>query len=332
MNKICEGCGIELQSDNALLEGYTIDMNNSLCERCFRLKNYGEYVTTTRSNADYINILKSINKTNGLVLYCVDILFIDKDINEIYDIIKNDTILVINKRDILPRSVNDENIIDYIKNINSNFVDIVVISTKNNYHLDLLYSKIFEHKRGTDVYVAGHTNVGKSSLINAFIKNYSDTNQELTVSLFPSTTLNKINIDINKTLTLIDTPGLVDGFNIINYIDYSQIKRITPHKEIKPKTFQLPRNSSIIIDDIVRIDYLDGDKNSFTFYMSNNLKIKKISMSKPNLHNLAIVNVDTKYNEDIVINGLGFIKVVAPAKVSIYINQNIEVFTRPSLI
>ena len=41
MNKKCLGCGVELQDENMLLDGYTVNLENDLCKRCFRLKNYG---------------------------------------------------------------------------------------------------------------------------------------------------------------------------------------------------------------------------------------------------------------------------------------------------
>ena len=39
-----------------------------------------------------------------------------------------------------------------------------------------------------------------------------------------------------------------------------------------------------------------------------------------------------KYDEDIVINGLGFIKVVNKGTVDLYIDKNVDTFTRKSLI
>jgi len=38
----CAGCGILLQNDDALKEGYTKNLDNKFCERCFRIKNYKE--------------------------------------------------------------------------------------------------------------------------------------------------------------------------------------------------------------------------------------------------------------------------------------------------
>ena len=43
--KKCLGCGILLQDENILQEGYTTSLENDICQRCFRMKNYGEYQT-----------------------------------------------------------------------------------------------------------------------------------------------------------------------------------------------------------------------------------------------------------------------------------------------
>ena len=56
--KHCQGCGVLLQDENVLQEGYTTSLENDICQRCFRLKNYGEYQMVTKSNEDYMNILK----------------------------------------------------------------------------------------------------------------------------------------------------------------------------------------------------------------------------------------------------------------------------------
>ena len=55
-DKYCSGCGIKLQDENVLLDGYTASLDNDLCARCFRLKNYGEYKVSNKSNDEYINI------------------------------------------------------------------------------------------------------------------------------------------------------------------------------------------------------------------------------------------------------------------------------------
>lgn len=333
-NKKCLGCGVILQDQNILQEGYTTSLENDICQRCFRMKNYGEYQVVTKSNDEYIEILKSVGQTKDLVLYITDLLNLEKNIEQVRNIISNKMILVLNKKDVLPKSVKETKLIEYLKSRDVNFEEVIVISANKNYNIDYLLRRIKYYQTSKNVYVVGHTNAGKSSLINKLIRNYSDKVQELTMSPLPSTTLNTVNIEINDYLTLIDTPGLVDSGSILNFIDSKMVSKISPKKEIKPKTYQLRKNQSIIIEDLVRIDYVEGEKNSFTLFVSNDLKVKRLlnSTNKDELKDLNKVTYQVKYDEDLVINGLGFIKIVNKGIIDVYINKDVETFMRKSLI
>jgi len=240
----------------------------------------------------------------------------------------------LNKKDVLPKSVKETKLIKYLESKDVFFEEVIVISANKNYNIDYLLKRIKFYQTSKNVYVVGHTNAGKSSLINKLIKNYSDKTQELTMSPLPSTTLNTLTIEINDYLTLIDTPGLVDSGSILNYIDEDMVKRISPKKEIKPRTYQLRRNQSIIIEDLVRIDYVEGERNSFTLFVSNDLKVRRLLnlFNNNDLKDKNKITYDIKYDEDLVINGLGFVKIVSKGVVDVYIDKEVETFTRKSLI
>lgn len=331
--KYCIGCGVLLQDENVLQEGYTTSMENDICQRCFRMKNYGEYQVVTKSNDEYLEILKTVGQTKDLVLYIADLFNLEKDMNEVRSYLPNKMILVLNKRDVLPKSVKDEKLTEYIKSLGIPFEDIVIISANKNYNIDLLLRKIKFYQTSKNVYVVGHTNAGKSTLINKLIKNYSDQTQELTISPLPSTTLNKIHIVLNEYLTLIDTPGLVDHGNIVNYVEPEILKKINPKKEIKPKTYQIKKGQCLIVQNLVRFDYVEGERNSFTLYLSNDLKVERLNLEKHDrLKELSKTTYEMKYREDLVVNGLGWIKVVDPGTIDVYINKDVETFVRKSLI
>lgn len=332
--KRCKGCGVILQDQNLLQEGYTTNLENDICQRCFRMKNYGEYQVVTKSNDEYLNILKGVGETKDLVLYIADLLNLEENIETIRELIPNKMILVLNKRDVLPKSVKEEKLIKYLENKEINFEEVIVISVNKNLNIDYLLKRIKYYQTSKNVYVVGHTNAGKSSLINKLISNYSSNNQELTMSPLPSTTLNLVKIDINDHLTLIDTPGLVDNGSILNRVDASMVKKISPRKEIKPRTYQLRKNQSIIIEDLIRIDYVEGEKNSFTLFVSNDLKVKRLLnlFNNDELKDKNKFTYEMKYDEDLVINGLGFVKIVNKGIVDVYIDKDIDVYTRRSLI
>ncbi len=331
-DKYCEGCGIKLQDENVSNEGYTMSLDNNLCQRCFRIKNYGDYQVVTKSNEEYLEILKSVGKTKDLVLYIADLLNLEEDITKIREIIPNKMILVLNKKDVFPKSVKDEKIISYFEKMDNPFEKVIVISSEKNYNIDYLLKQIKLYQTTNNVYVVGHTNAGKSTLINKLIKNYSSNQKELTISPLPSTTLNTVKIEINDYLTLIDTPGLLDSGSITNYLDKDMFKKISSKKEIKPRTFQVKKNQSIIIEGILRLDYVSSSRNSFTFYVSDSLKVKRCSFKKDTLRNLNKRSLEVGYNNDLCINGLGFIKMTSKGNVDLYIDSKVTTYIRNNLI
>lgn len=330
--KYCTGCGVKLQNNDENILGYVDDLSKKLCMRCFKLINYGVYQGVNSEIIDYQKIFNKIKKTKSIIIYVVDILNIPNDIDEIIKNLGNKWILVLNKRDLLPLSVKEEKIKKYFNNLNLGYLDIEIISTNKNINMDHLINKIYQYANNQDVYVIGNTNAGKSSLINKIIKNYGDNNYHLTISNIPSTTLDSIRIKINDKLTLVDTPGIVDKNNIINYVDSRMYKKLNSKKEIKPKTFKVQNHESLIIDNILRINYLSYNENSFTFYIPNEIDVKRVSINNDILSNInkKIINIDS--NTDLVINGLGFIKIVNKCRIEVYLDEKITYFTRNNLI
>ncbi len=322
----CIGCGVELQNKDIDNLGYVENLSKSICNRCFRLKNYGEYKKVSLDNKDYLKIINTINN-DSLVIYTTDILSLNLDnINNFKKVL-----LVITKRDIIPEYVKEYKIINYIKERYPNILDIIIISSIKNYNIDYLYNKIKLLYNNKDIYVVGYTNTGKSTLINKLINNYSNDKFNITTSMYPSTTLDKISINIDN-LTLIDTPGLIDESNIINYISKEDLKKILPKKSIKPKTCQIKGNGSILIDNYARIDYETNISNSIVIYTSPNLNIKFNSLSNNKLkHNKEYI-FNIKGNKDVVIPGLCFIKTTKPIKIKIYTLDKVKPYLRDNLI
>lgn len=334
MNKICRGCGALFQSNNPELEGFIKEENkekSTLCERCFKIRNYGEYQKIAKKNDDFFEILKQINETGDLVVLVIDIFNINKDIKEICSYFKNnDVLVVLNKRDVLPLSVKINNLLAYVDRLGINYIDKLIISTAKNYNFDLLMNKINTYKKSKNVYVVGFTNVGKSSMINKIIYNYSDSILDVTTSILPSTTLSNVKVDVNENLTLIDTPGIIDDGSIMNYLEPEKLKKVLPRNEIRTITYQIRSKQSIFIEDLVRIDC--EMSNNLTLYFSNKLDITREFNNSDKLHNLEKHELIVFENQDIVISGLGFIKVTDNGRIIIYTVPNVDVFTRPSLI
>lgn len=326
MNK-CLGCGIILQNENKEELGYTTNYQNNICERCFRLKNYGEYKAVSLTNQDYNKIIRTIPK-NALIVYVVDILSLN-----LSSLPQNkNTILVLTKYDIFPKSTKETKIITKLKEQHPNLLDIIVVSSLKNYNLDTLYNSLVKHSKGQPIYLIGNTNSGKSTLLNKLIHNYSDTLEpNITVSMYPSTTLDKVEIKLNN-LTIIDTPGLIDEGNYVNILSPKELKKITPKKEIKPRSCQVIGKGSMLIDNLARIDYETKNQNSFVIYTAPTISSNFISYTKNTYKDLTLHKYSIQNNQDIVLPGLGFIKFTKPINITIYTPNSIKPYVRNNLI
>ncbi len=329
MNK-CGGCGAILQCQNPNQEGYIQESakNKNLCERCFRIQNYNEYKRVTKVNTEFLENLDQIKQTGDLTLLVLDLFHMNQNILEIAAHCSKNMILVLTKRDLLPLSVSDEKLEQYGQVLGLNPLETFVISATKNKGLDALYEAIQTYQTSKYVYLVGYTNAGKSTLVNHLISHYSDLKQTITTSMLSSTTLANLEIPLQENLVLLDTPGILEEGNICEQVELPVLKRILPKKEIKPITYQVKAKQSIWIENLVR---MDAEDNNFTLYFSNQLKIERtFKIGKET--NLIPHIINVKANEDLVILGLGFIKVGKDEIVTIYTLPNVHVFTRKSLI
>lgn len=333
MSKKCIGCGVELQCVYSYEDGYVNPENYDdvvMCKRCFRLKNYGEYKVTNKSNVYYKSIIKNVFKMDELVLHIVDI-FDMGNMDYIYSKIFCPSILVISKIDVLPKSVNLDKIVSYLKARYPKYKEVVLISSKKNYNMDYLYELIMKYKVTSEVYVLGNTNAGKSSFINKMIKNYTDTKNFIITSCMPSTTLNVISIHINEDLILLDTPGIINEGNITNVLSEEMIHKVTVEDEINPRIYQFKEEGSIIIDNIGRIDVMD--KSNISVYISREVSVDRASFIRNDkFKNFEPITIDVKKNQDLVIEGLCFIKCSDDTKFVLYLPHNVEIYTRDKFI
>lgn len=333
MSKYCIGCGIKLQCDDAYEDGYVnpkmFDVT-AMCRRCFRLKHYGEYKVTNKSNAYYKNIIKDIFNMNELVIHIVD-LFNMGNMDYIYSKVFSKAILVISKIDILPKSVNEDKLIEYFKKKYPRYKDVIAISSDKNYHMDELLEMIMKYKSSKEVYVLGNTNAGKSTFINKMIQNYTGNTNFIVTSCMPATTLNVISIKINDDLTLLDTPGILNEGDIVTHLPEETVKEINIKHEIKPRIYQIKDKTSLILDKIGRINILS--EGNISMYISNNIDIDKANFEN-NLKymDLEPTKIKVKENEDLVIEGLCFIKVSNTTLFEVYMPEGVDIYTRDKFI
>lgn len=333
MIKKCFGCGATMQAVDPEKEGYVKVENyekSRLCERCFRIQNYGEYRVVAKSNEEFIHVLKRINESKDLVVLVVDIFNLSKDIELFSRYLTNDIILVMTKRDLLPKSIRDEKLLAYMDHFDLKAKASLMISSFKNYHMDELLELIYKHKTSNRVYIVGLTNSGKSTMVNKILYNYSNSDEMITTSMLPSTTLQDIEIKIDEELTLIDTPGLLDSGNMTEHVDIPTLKKITPKHEIRPITYQVKVDQTILFEDFMRVDV--HPKNSVTVYVANTVRLERLYKENDKLKDLEHHRLNVDADSDVVVAGLGFLHFQQPCEIDIYVVPRTLVYARKPLI
>lgn len=296
----CKGCGITLQTENKNDVGYTPDIKNELCERCFKLKNYN-VLTNTGVKIDNEKLIEKINKLDVFVFFLTDFINLDNSVIEYYKKIKSKKVMILTKADIIPRNIKYNKLIENIKDLYEIREDIILTSSKKKLNISTITNLCLENK---NVIFVGFTNAGKSSLINSL------TGSDITVSNSQNTTQELIKLNIHG-VTIYDAPGLMDDVNRENI----------PKSSINPRSYQLPSKHYLSINGIK----LNIKENSnFTIYVGNEVEILRRKE-----HENVECNIIVPKNSDVVLKGLGFIKFSNTTLISLSSN---DYEIRPSII
>lgn len=363
----CSGCGVKLQSDEASKPGYVPSASRGreqvICRRCFRIKHYNEASSVAVDRDEFLRLLGGIAHRKGLVVHIADIFdFEGSLISGLQRFVgDNPVLLVVNKIDLLPKAINPNRIVNWLqkqaKDEGLKIVDVVLCSARRNIGFERVIQTIGHFRRGQDVFVVGATNVGKSTLINRLIKDYSDLDAELTTSQYPGTTLDMVHIPLEDGKHIVDTPGIVYDHRLTELVPKPDLAAVLPDKPIKPKVYQLESGQTLFFGALARFDFSRGEPQSFTCYVSNAIDIHRTKRERadtlyaehkgellqpPPKERLDQLPAWTRHNlriprgsqSDVYISGLGWIAVnsQAGAEVDVYAPKGVRVRIRPALI
>lgn len=296
----CVGCGIKLQEKDKNELGYTPNLNNELCERCFKLKNYN-ILTNKGINIDNDKLINKINELNTCVLFLVDFINLDSEVIDAYKKIKSKKILIITKADIIPKNIKYQKLIQNIKNIYDIKEDLILTSSKTKLNIKTITKICLEEK---NICLAGFTNAGKSSLINTLV------GSDITVSKKSNTTQDFIKLNVDG-INIYDAPGFMSNINRENI----------PRSIIRPITYQFPSKHYLLIQDI-KLNILEN--SNFTIYVGNEANIIRRKENE---------NVECKIivpkNSDVIIKGFCFINFKNTCMISLN-TKDYEI--RPSIV
>lgn len=362
----CIGCGVPIQTEDKKALGYApksaLERDIVICQRCFRLKHYNEIQDVSLTDEDFLKMFSLIfEDQKALIVKIVDIFDFNGSWLPNFKQFANNhrVILVGNKVDLLPKSVNHKRLRLWLKErakeMGIDVLDVFLMSAHTKAGVKEVAAAIDQFRQKENVYIVGCTNVGKSTFINRLIQEFGgDTEQLITTSYFPGTTLSFIDLPLDDGKTLFDTPGIINEHQMAHYVDEVDLKVITPKKEIKSRVFQLNAEQTLFFGGLARLDFIAGERTSFVCYVSNELKIHRTKLanadslyekhvgerltppnqeSKKTFPSLKRVEFQIDGEKDIVFSGLGWVTVHAKQiQIAAYVPEGVQVFVRKAII
>jgi ribosome biogenesis GTPase A len=156
---------------------------------------------------------------------------------------------------------------------------------------------------------------------------------------------------------IIDTPGIVYPHRLTELVSKQDLALLMPDKPVKPLVFQLNQQQTVFFGSLVRFDFIQGERQSFTFYVSNAMPVhrtkleradelyaehKGVMLAPPTLEALELLPKLSKHPVripkgkiyDVSISGLGWIKVNSDsgADLAVHVPKGIKVAVRESMI
>lgn len=292
----CHNCGIILQAEDRHAPGY-IDpplLENTtarvlFCNKCFDESRYNFVPRTPKVSDDFLTMIQDAEASDALIVYVVDLFsFENSFVPEISRIIEGlDILIVANKRDLLPLNYDDDLLREYVAHRarNARFKvtrdDVLLLSLTSMSDSRALLEEIETRRKRHDVYVLGAIGAGKTQLLSSFLHSYSNTSDRvISSSNYPGTSLRILQIPLDTSTYIYETPGIPVDNSIQSKLDMAGIKAVRPVEPVKARSITMEEGDSLWIGGVARLDLLKGDKQEIKAYFAKDVTLTKVRTSR----------------------------------------------------
>lgn len=309
---LCPGCGASIQSVDPEGPGYLPTRAlepkkhsgektppQRVCQRCFQLTHYSKMSQKglrLMSPEQFREVLAPVASKRATIVCMLDILDLSnsmlKEVSQLASA-QSRILVVLNKVDLLPASVKLGHVTQWLwkqcalSGMRRRPSGVHLISAEKGLGIrgfieDL--TRTSREARTDHVYVMGAANVGKSTLLNRFLRGHPakdpKTARELTTSAVPGTTLGMLRLPLKNAATgerivVVDTPGIVEPrrVNLLCLNDIAEMKGVLPKRRLQGVTYRLELGKSMWLGGLVNIALVEGKPWFFTAYVSERVTV-----------------------------------------------------------
>lgn len=287
----CYSCGATLQCDDPSKEGYVNKevlenptQNFLFCNRCFEAERFSSVSNEPYIDEEFIEVIKQAKEKGCLIVYVVNLFSFETSFSkELTELISGGNILVVGtKFDLLPEGTSLYDTSEYVAHrfrvagLKIKSEDVMITTKQDDDSIQETLTRIFELKNGKDVFIIGQSDSGKTALISAFLKIYSNlSNGNIMTHEYKNTNLKVMEIPLNNRSSMYETPGISITNSILFGLDAKTLKSIYLTKPVKAREMSISEHQSLFIGGLGIIEVLEGDKATFTCYFHDNVQLRK---------------------------------------------------------
>lgn len=366
----CYSCGVVLQSKDSQKDGYVEkellqDLSKGVlfCEQCFRSEKYNLSPKEASLDHGFFTLVADAQATDALIVYVINLFSFEAGFIRALNhwLSGLDVLVIANKRDILPSDIDDEQLKEYVSHRlrieKLKVLDVKLVSASENYNIREVIDYIKEIRKRRDVYIIGQKYSGKTTLMEAFLKEYKNVSHtNIVTQNYPGTDLKVMQIPIDQSTYFYDTPGLGNDTSILEKVEKQVLKAIVPVKKVEKRSFVLLKGQTLFVGGLARIELVEGDKTAVDCYFSSDVNLRKVivpdanniflktlnhNLLRPTSKNLQSLKdfdiydivVDEIGSRDIGVNGLGWFSLVgANQTIRLYVPKDVSFYTTRSKI
>ena len=362
--KKCPGCGVILQTADPDQSGFYIPPEKAetvFCQRCFRLRHYGQFKNAADDIATIDQEIQTALKKSDLILLVTDVFDPEGSMPVAWArLFTLPVLIVVNKADLLPERTPWTEMTTWFQALwNRRFPEfellgVKVVSARRQGPERLAkLTALKQELAGKKATVLGAANVGKTSLLTALLAAEDQKKAELpTISRFPGTTQGTSTWTLRSSgLILYDTPGFLPGGRMGDLFTPETASRLLPEKKLQVKLWNLTPDGAVLLGGLVGIwnqspaartlVFFAGEKT--TIHRSRGQKAEALHKEGPDwLRVYKPQERPTRFEEkfftvqpgeDLYISGCGWVAVKREAAhLRLLVPAGVEVGTRPSLI
>ena len=362
----CHNCGAILQGDDPHKEGYieksVLELPGArvlFCNKCFDESRYNFVPRTPKVSEGFLSMMRDAEASDALIVYVVDLFsFENSFIPEVTSIIEGLNMLIVaNKRDLLPAYYPDEELREYVAHRCRNArlrvkrEDVVLASLTSVGDVSSILDEIEARRKRHDVYIVGATGSGKTLLISSFLHSYNNhSDRVITTANYPGTDLRVMQIPLDTSTFVYETPGTSVDNTIESKLDFEGIKAVRPTNAIKARSLTMEEGDSLLVGGVARFELLKGARQEIKAYFAKPVTLAKArgkveetffrkalsgasvpaspALCTPQAFDAFDLSVEETGRRDIGVAGLGWISFDGDGQVwRIFTPKNVAIYT-----